>query len=154
MIKMTPQFVSADDFLTYWGIDLRERLKGTNSNKADIFLKRIEDRLMTWIDANTFRVFDWVTLKDDYDNYLNESHRKSAKETKEAWKKAILSQAMYVFKNSDLGFDSGYDPAKGIIAQHRDLEEIEICRPAIDFLKSVGLLNHVVKNTVRYTSFD
>ena len=70
MIKMTPQFVTADDFLTYWGIDLRERLKGNNSNKADIFLKRIEDRLMKWIDANTFRVFNWDTLKDDYDEYL------------------------------------------------------------------------------------
>lgn len=153
MIKMTPQFVTADDFLTYWGIDLRERLKGNNSNKADIFLKRIEDRLMKWIDANTFRVFNWDTLKDDYDEYLNERHRISAKETKEDWKKAILSQAMYVFKNSDLGFDSGYDPSKGIVAPHKELEEIEICRPTIDFLKSAGLLNHVVKNTVRYTSF-
>lgn len=149
MIDMQPQFVSTDDFLNYWGIDLKEKLnKGANySNFADMFLRRIEDRLMTWIDKNTFRIYAWDVYKDENENDI------MAKQ-KDYWKKAILEQAMYVFKNSDIGQDSGYDPEKGIVAPQQDLQAIEICRPCINFLTEAGLYNHVMMNRPRYTSFD
>lgn len=155
MINMQPQFVSTDDFLNYWGIDLKEKLnKGSNlSNFADMFLRRIEDRLMTWIDKNTFRVYTWDVYKDDYKSG-NEYWQKCIDESKDYWKKAILEQAMYVFKNSDIAQDSGYDPEKGIVAPTEDLQAIEICRPCINYLIEAGLYNHVMKNNPRYTSFN
>ena len=156
MIDVTPQFVTVDDYLNYWGIDLRAKLKANqnNSNKGDLFLKWVEDRLMAWIDANTFRNVPWENYRDDYNNYRSERERKFCEEQKQAWKKAILTQAKYVFKNSNLGLDSGYDPEKGMVAAYEDLQKIEICRPAIDFIKKAGLYNHVVDNRYRYTSFQ
>ena len=155
MINMQPQFVSTDDFLNYWGIDLKAKLnKGVNtSNFADMFLRRIEDRIMTWIDATTFRIVPWEYYKDDYIP-KNDFNKKSIDLSRDYWKKAILEQAMYVFKNSDIGQDSGYDPEKGIMAPESDLQAIEICRPCIRFLIEAGLYNHVMKNRPRYTSFN
>lgn len=156
MIDMKPDFVTPNDFLNYWGVDLNAKLRGNTpgpTNKAESFLKRIEDRLMAWIDSNTFRLTTWDYYKDNAE-YRNEREAKKAKVQKDAWKKAILTQAMYVFKNSDIGMDSGYDPEKGIIADKRSLDDIEICRQAIDFLKVAGLYNHVVKNRFRYTSLS
>lgn len=155
MLSTTPQFVRPEDFLNYYGINLNERLKSNAniSNKADTFLKRIEDRLMSWVDANSFRDFHWEELRNDYQE-TDEYRQRFKKEQKELWQKAILAQAMYVFRNSEIGFDSGYDPGKGIIAEKQTLDEIEICRIAIDFLKEAGILNHVVKNRLRYTSFS
>ena len=155
MIDVTPQYVSVDDFLNYWNVDLRGNLRsGANpSNKGELFLKWTEDRLMAWIDANTFRNVPWDNLKDDYNDYRSERERKYGEEQKQWWKKAILAQAYYVFKNSNITMDSGYDPEKGIVATYEDLEKIEICRAAIDFIKKAGLYNHVVDNRYRYTSF-
>lgn len=155
MIDMQPQFVSVGDFFNYWQIDLAAKLnKGTNtSNFADVFLRRIEDRLMTWIDATTFRLHPWEAYKDSY-VFANEQQQKAMNENRDYWKKAILEQAYYVFKNSDIGQDSGYDPEKGIVASVEDLQAIEICRPCIRFLISAGLYNHVVRNRPRYTSFN
>lgn len=156
MIDMKPKFVTPNDFLNYWGIDLNVKLRrGTTGpeNVAESFLKRVEDRLMTWIDANTFRLTPWDYYTDNY-VYGNENEAKLAKLRKDYWKKAILVQAMYVFKNSDIGLDSGYDPEKGIIAEKASLDEIEISRQAIDFIKNAGLYNHVVKNRFRYSTLS
>jgi len=154
MIDMQPQFVSTTDFFNYWQVDLIAKLnKGANtSNFANVFLRRVEDRLMSWIDANTFRVVPWDIFKDSY-NCGIERKQKRLEEQKVYWKKAILEQAMYVFRNSDIGMDSGYDPEKGIIAPFEELENIEICKPAIRFIKETCLYNHVMKNRPRYTSF-
>ncbi|MBR3208856.1 MAG: hypothetical protein IKF82_01165 [Bacilli bacterium] len=155
MIRMMPQFVSADDFINYWGLNLSLRLKNDDnlSNKTNIFLSQIEDRLMAWVDANTFRTIPWEYYKDEYE-YKTEEERKVAQVRKEAFKKAILNQAMYVYRNSNIGLDSGYDPEKGVIVQSQELQAIEICRPAIDYLKTAGLYNHVMRNTFRYTTFN
>jgi len=132
-------FVSPQDFNNYWGIDLNMALKETgselDSNKADMFLMRVEDRLMAWLDANTFRTYRW---QDIYG------------EDKEAMQKAILIQAMYIFRNSDLSTDSGYDPQRGVIIPKKDLQAIEICDAAIDVLKASGLYCRVIQNKRRY----
>lgn len=155
MIDMQPQFVSTSDFYNYWGVDLNEQLArtGNPSNFANMFLRRVEDRIMNWIDSNTFRLYSWDTYKDSY-NCGNEIKQKYINIQKDYFRKAILEQAMYVFKNSDIGQDSGYDPERGIVASQEDLQSIEICRPCINFLKNAGLYNHVMKNRNRYTTLD
>lgn len=140
MLRTEPRFVSADDFENYWGINLSDKLKGDNfSNKADKFLLRIENRLMNWLDANTFRVYRWDELND---------------EQLEKFQLAILEQAMYVFKNSDLALDSGYDPDQGIIADYETINKIAICQPTIDLLKTAGLFNLRIYNKRRFTTFN
>ena len=138
-MNMEPRFISSDDFYNYWGIDLIEKLKnnGNPSNKANIFLRRIENNLMAWIDANTFRNLSWYDLSDfQLENF----------------KYALLEQAMYVYRNTDISLDSGYDPEKGIIVSKNELEAITICSPALIFLKLAGLYNLTVTNRMRYTS--
>jgi hypothetical protein len=140
MLRLEPRFVSADDFENYWGENLNAKLKGDNySNKADKFLLRIENRLMTWLDANTFRVYEWDHLSDFQLENLQ---------------LAILEQAMYVFRNSDLALDSGYDPEQGVIADYEKINSIAICQPAIDLLKTAGLFNLRITNKRRFTTFN
>lgn len=154
MIIMEPQFVSPEDFLNYWGIDLNETLKSesNDSNKANIFLKRVEDRLMSWIDANTFRVIPWDYLKGPIKASTKE-REETIKKQREAWNLAILTQAMYIYKNSEIGLDSGYDPEKGIVATKDSLSAIEICQSAIDYIKVAGLYNHCVSNKLRHSTW-
>lgn len=140
MIELTPKFVTPSEFLNYWGIDLNARLRDDDepSNKAERFLCRVERRLMNWIDANTYRN---IAFEDLNGKQL------------EAWQLSILTQAMYIFKNSDIGLDSGYDPEHGIVAQKAQLEEIEICRQALDYIKEAGLYNQVIDNRFRYLRY-
>lgn len=114
---------------------LRESGSELDSNKANMFLMRVEDRLLAWLDANTFRNFRWEDLSG---------------QRKDALQKAILVQAMYVFRNSDISMDSGYDPQRGVIAQRKDLQLVEICDSAFDILKSAGLYSRVIKNRKRW----
>lgn len=131
-----PQFVTVDDFKNYWGLDLRNLLRSDDneSNQAERFLARVEDRLMNWIDNHTFRRLSYTSLT----SYQTEN-----------WKKAILTQAMYLYKNGDLGIDSGYDSEKGIVVARSDLIELEVCQATIDYLSNAGLFNLNVKNRAR-----
>ena len=139
-MRTEPRFVSSDDFRNYWGVDLNAELRDNDnvSNKANIFLMIVEDRVMSWIDANTFRNVPWEKL--------------SAFQLEE-FQKAILTQAMYMFRNSDISLDSGYDPEKGIIASKEDLDKITISQSAINFLKTAGLCNYNISNRRRKTRF-
>lgn len=138
-MRTSARFVTPSDFLVYTGINLEAELKDetsmVDSNKADRFLMRVEDRLLTWVDSNTWRRFRWEDLYG---------------EQKEALQKAILLQALYVFRNSDISTDSGYDVQRGKIISKQDLKDIEICDASIDMLKSHGLYNHVMSNHRRY----
>jgi hypothetical protein len=119
-------------------MDLRAILRSDDneSNQAERSLARVEDRLMNWIDNNTFRRFKYEELKNRPKQYEN-------------WQKAILTQAMYMYKNGDLGIDSGYDAEKGIVIPRSDLIELEVCQSAIDYLSNAGLFNLNVKNRPR-----
>lgn len=139
-MRTEAMFVTPDDFYNYWGIDLNAKLKGDNySHKADIFLRIVEDRLLNWIDANTFRVSRWEDITEFQ---------------KEKLQLAILTQAMYVYRNSDISLDSGYDPDRGIIATKGQLNDLVVCQAAIDFLKTGGLYNQKITNRRRFTRFD
>lgn len=140
MIRNEPRFVTPDDFENYWNENLNAKLKGDNySNKANAFLRVVEDRLLNWIDANTFRVSPWEDLSEFQIENLQ---------------KAILTQAMYVFRNSDISLDSGYDPERGIIADRQKLKDLTISDAALDFLKTAGLYNHKIRNKRRFTRFE
>lgn len=133
-----PKFVTVDDFKNYWGKDLRSILRSddNDSNQAERFLARVEDRLMNWIDNNTFRRIPYDQLRSNPRQFEN-------------WQKAILTQAMYMYRNGDLGIESGLDTEKGIIAARSDLVELEVCQAAIDYLSNAGLFNLNVKNRPR-----
>ena len=130
MINTEPKFISPADFLNYWGLDLNAALKSDNniSNKANSFLKLIEDRMMSWIDSNSFRNTDWNEIWE-YDHML------------ECFQKALLTQAMYVYRNSDIALDSGYDPDTGFVAKKEELQSIVICEAALNYLREGGLFN-------------
>lgn len=138
-MRSTPMFVEPMAFYNYWGVDLNVLLKVKDnlSNKANLFLMMVEDRLMSWIDSHTFRNIPWEELEG---------------ERLENFQKAILTQAMYIFRNSDITMDSGYDPEKGIVAPREQLEKIEISRAALDFLTVAGLYNHKIQNRIRVIS--
>lgn len=140
-MELKPQFVTVDDFTSFFGIDLRSKLKENDnaSNAAELFLYRIEDRLKTWIDTYTFRVVPFHKLTPFQ---------------REKFQKAILYQAMYVLRNGDLGLDSGYDSEQGVVAERGDLTVLSVCETSIEYLKSAGLYNQKIQNRKRWLSSD
>lgn len=135
-MSLKPHFVTVDEFNNYWLVNLNLMLKkSTNeSNQGDVFLSRCERRLMSYIDNNTFRRFKYKELQG---------------EQLLAFKEAIIIQAMYMYKNGDIGMDSGYDTERGIVAKRAELVELAVCQDAIDILSNAGLWNLVMKNRPR-----
>lgn len=129
---MTPplltRYITADEFRQYTGVDLEAELKDTAnpSDKVNAFLRRVEDRMETYLNAHFFkRVTDhWPCFSE---------------EQKRHYKLALIEQAYYVFKNGDISADSGYDPEKGIVASKRALGEITLAPNAKDHLRMTGL---------------
>lgn len=138
---MKPKFINSNDFLAYWGLNLEDKLRDDDnpSNKANTFLFRVEQRLMAWIDKNTFRVVDY--------NHLTPYQL-------EKFRFALLEQAMYMWRNGDLGQDSGYDQEKGIIVSADTLEEISVCKPALNYIVVSGIYNQKIQNRRRYMTGD
>lgn len=132
-----PKFVTVDDFYNFWGKDLRALLgvSDNTSNEAEIFLARVEDRLMNWIDNNTFRRLRYDELNP---------------RQLENFQKAILCQAMYIWRNGELGLDSGYNAESGKVISRKELIEITVCQDAINYLSNAGLFNLVIKNRRRF----
>lgn len=138
-MRTTPYFVTPYDFLNFWGVNLDSMLKtdDNSSNKSNIFLMRAETKLMFWIDSHTYRIYEWERLDE---------------RQIELFQKAILTQAMYMFKNGDIGLDSGFDPEKGIVADKKTLDSIVVPQEVIDYLISADLYNLTVRNKPRFIS--
>ena len=139
-MRTTPRFVTKDDYFNYTNQDLDDMLKvrDKSSNLANLFLLRIEDRLMSYIDAETYRVFSY--------NHLTPAQL-------ENFQKAIIEQVEYILRNGDLFTDSGYAPEEGQKIDWNKLYDITICRTAINYLKNAGLYNKVIINRLRFTDF-
>lgn len=139
-LRTYAKYVTKDEFLNFTGIDLDEELRdqGTaiDSSKAERFLGKAEMFLMDYIDVNSFRNFEWDHMNA---NMLD------------AFKKAVLHQAEYMFRNGDLTTDSGYDPERGTVISRGSLQGIMISEPAKNALKRGGLLNKVIMNRRRWT---
>lgn len=139
MIKrLEPKFITVDDYNNYWGENLRDMLRsygGDDSYAAERFLAQVELKLMRWIDTRTYRRLRYEDLKGE--QLLN-------------WQYALVEQAKYMFKNGDLGLDSGYDPERGVVADSTTLNTLRVGNTVIDFLSQAGLFNLTVKNRPRY----
>lgn len=95
------RYITLDEFKEYFGIDLSVDL---GSDIAAIgFIRRIEDRISSYIDSNFNRNVD--SRYPEFSDYQ-----------KEHYKLALLEQAIYIYRNGDISVDSGYDPEKGEIA--------------------------------------
>ena len=138
---MNPRFVSGDMFLEYTGVNLSDKLRNSDnpSDQVNAFLFRVETRLMKWVDKYGFRVVSW----NDLTPYQVTS-----------FQFAILDQAYYMWKNGDIAMDSGYDQESGQTADPHILEEITVCKPAIESLLNSGILNLKIKNRKRFMSGD
>lgn len=139
-MRTEPRFVKPSDFYNYTGKDLNACLQVNNniSNASNLFLMQIEDRLLARIDMMSFRLRTWDNLTDFQ---------------KENLQKAIITEAEYIIRNSDLFTDSGYDLERGEIISPEKLRNIEICRSSLDYLRSCGLLNQVIQNKYRWNRF-
>ena len=107
-MNLQTRYITPDDFKTYFGIDLGAQLKGNAnpSDKATAFLMRIEDRMESFLNAKFFKL-----VTDEYSKFTDWQ--------KEQYKKALLEQAVYIFRNGDISIDSGYEPDEGIkISRH------------------------------------
>lgn len=139
-MRTEPRFVKKSDFDNYTGENLN-RLLDIDSNSDNVsnrFLLRIEDTLLARIDEMSFRTQDW--------NDLTPFQRESLQ-------KAIIEQANYILRNSDLFTDSGYDLEKGEVISPEKLSKLEICRISKTYLRNCGLLNQTIKNRYRYNKF-
>ena len=138
---LKPKFITIEEFDNYWAVNLRDMLRtsANPSNQADLFLARVENRLMAYIDNNTFRRYKYEELQGIQ---------------LAAFKEAIILQAMYVYKNGDIGMDSGYDAERGSVIKRADLVEISVCQDAIDILSNAGLWNLAMKNKPRTWGCD
>ena len=136
-MRTEPRFVKPSDYFNYTGKDLNYILKvdSNESNKANLFLMQIEDRLLARIDTISFRNVRWEDLTPFQLENLQ---------------KAIITEADYIIRNSDLFTDSGYDIERGEIISFDKLQKISICRTSLDLLKNCGLLNYVIVNRNRF----
>lgn len=109
-MEIKTKYITPDDFKDYFGIDLKLELEsqGNPSNTAESFIKRIEDRVATFIDASFYRQVD-----KEYPKFTDYQ--------REHYSKALLEQAMYVFKNGDISVDSGYNMDTGEIASNETI---------------------------------
>lgn len=141
-MRTEPRFVNPDDFFNYFGLNLNSalKIKDNTSNAANLFLMHIEDKLLERIDAESFRIYKWD--RNDLSAYQLENLQK-----------AILIQAEYIIRNSDIFSDSGYDLERGEVISYEKLQKIAICRTSIDLLKNCGLFNQVIRNRPRFMDF-
>lgn len=122
------KYITLDEFEEYFNIDLRAAFD--TDIAATAFLKRIEDRLATFVDSNFNQNIDMkYPCFTDYQKYH--------------YKLALLEQAIYIFKNGDISVDSGYDPDKGEIARP---EKYAIAPNCKDNLRLCGIWNRNIPN--------
>lgn len=104
------------------------RADANDSNKANLFLKQVEDLLLSWAD----NVCAWHLPWDEAKRYPK---------AYEGLQLAILAQAQYMLINGNLFMDSGYDPQKGFLTNFDQLKDAAICESAKTYLKNSGLFS-------------
>ena len=139
-MRTEPRFVRPSDYENYTGNNLNRLLNidSASENIANKFLLRVEDTLLARIDEISYRVQHWEDLTGFQ---------------KENLQKAIIEQASYIIRNSDIFTDSGYDLEKGQIIDNSKLYELEICRISKTYLRNCGLLNQTIQNRRRFNRF-
>ncbi len=127
-MTLLTKYITADDFFDYFGIDLNAQLPGDDnpSNKADRFIKRIEDRVEAFLNAVFYR-----DIEKEYPEFTDYQ--------KKHYKLALLEQAIYVFQNGDISVDSGFNYDQGETASNDTILKKSIAPNAKNELMLCGL---------------
>lgn len=129
---METRYITLNEFNQYFPeINLNLALGGEENALA--FLKRIEDRLAVFINANFQRNIDM-----EYPEFTDYQ--------KEQYKLALLEQAIYIFKNSDISVDSGYDIERGIVINRSELVKLSIAPNTQQHLIMCGIWNRQIRS--------
>lgn len=137
-MEFKSKYITADEFKLFSGIDLKYELADDDnaSNKVNAFLYRIETRMSNFLDANFYH-----KIEIEYPKFSDYQ--------KEHYKLALLEQALYVLKNSDIAVDSGYDPTRGEIITNKKLLSKVIAPRAKENLILCNLWNRKIRNRGR-----
>lgn len=129
-ISFKSKYITADEFKGYFGMDLGLALKDDDnkSNKSNAFLKRIEDNVERYLNAN-------------YNQNVELLYPAFTDFQKQHYKNALLQQAYYELRNSNISSDSGYDLDKGVVTDKAVLHNLTLGNATIDELRISGLLN-------------
>lgn len=126
-MEIITKYITEDDFNQYFGKNLSLELQSTNpSDTANAFLKRIEDRLETFINCCL-------------NKNINQIYPEFSDYQKLCYQKALLEQAIWVFKNGDTAVDNGYDFDRGEIASNETLIKKILAPMCIMNLVNCGL---------------
>ena len=126
------RYITVNDFNNYFPeINLREEL-GTEEN-AVAFIVRLENRMETFINANFNRC-----IEKEYPVFTEYQ--------KKHYKQALLEQAIYIYKNSDISVDSGYDMDKGEVVSRDKIVQSSIAPNAKQELLLCGLWNRNIRS--------
>ena len=137
-MELKTKYITKEDFKLYFGIDLEVEMRDDDnpSNKVDAFIKRWEDRVASYCNANFYRNIDTEFPKfTDYQ--------------KEHYKLALLEQCYYAFTQGDLSVDSGYSVDEGIKADRTYLHKIKIADNTKEELILCGIWCRHIKNRGR-----
>lgn len=139
-MEIRTKYITPDDFKQYFGIDLDLELRNSAnpSDTAEAFIMRIEDRIASFIDAEFYRKVD-----EEYPMFTDYQ--------KQHYAKALLEQAIYVFKNGDISVDSGYDTENGERASNDTIIKKSIAPNCRNELLLCGLWTRKI-NGSRYGS--
>lgn len=97
-----------------------------SQEKALAFLKRIEMRMETFLASN-------------FHKNIGREFARFNDFQKQHYKQALLEQCIYIYKNSDITVDSGYDLDKGVIANIETIKKLKIAPNAKEELVLCGL---------------
>ena len=90
--------------------------------------------MLDWIDSRSFRRIQWEDL---------------GPEQMDALQRAIITHAMYIYRNTDVSLDSGYDPEKGVVISIEQIKAIQVSPAVENILISKGILNLKIGNRLR-----
>lgn len=125
MIEIKTRFITPEEFTQYKGIDLKLVL---NDHNAERFIMNVEDDLDNFLTTRIGKDMGWIY-----------KHYKLTDEQKLLFKKAVIEQVYYVFRNGDIRSDSGYDPDFGKRADQKYLNSIAVGPKAVGYLQKAGI---------------
>lgn len=122
-MSLKTRFITKEFFTQITGIDLDSML---SDHDAGRFICRVEDDMDTMLFTKIGKNVTWLLP------HLNNTQ-------KELFKKAVVEQVYYVFRNGDIRADSGYNPDSGKIADRKYLDSISMSPKAIGLLQQAGI---------------
>lgn len=136
-LNLNTRFITLDEFKEYTGIDLEVEIKkdGNPSRTAEAFLERTIDRFETYLAVEYFK--NMGPIYEHFNNF-----------NKACYKKALIEQVLYVFRNGEIGVDSGVDLEEGCKVSRNYIKTLMIAPFAEQKLIQCGVLNRNV-NAIR-----